>query len=179
MKCSEYWVCLWAILRDPQVRHFQQLVAVFLMESKWQLVGSISLECPQSVLSATLSQHLFQTFILQLSTLNKAKKKQTSLTVSHTAWKARYSLICSHSPLQLKQQAKISFSTELGKDDMYKCKLFISSSPVCPNMFFCSCGSVFCFYLLQCYVGTFILRTWTSTRNSTCIEEGFFQELPD
>lgn len=146
MKCSEYWVCLWAILRDPQVRHFRQLVAVFLMESMWQLVGSISLECPQSVLSATLSQHLFQTFILQLSTLNKAKKKQASLTVSHTAWKARYSLICSHSPLQEKWQAKkISLSTELRKDDMYKHNLFILSSPVCPNMFFF-------LFLWQCFL---------------------------
>ena len=152
------------------------------MESTWQLVGSISLECPQSVLSATLSQHLstFQTFILQLSTLNKARKKQASFTVSHTAWKARYSLTCSHSPLQEKQQAeKISLSTELAKVDMHKCKLFILSSSVCPNMFSCCCGSGFCFYLLQCCVGTFILRTWTSTRKATCIEENFAQELPD
>lgn len=116
------------------MRHLQQFVGR-LLDGVHVVVGFTSLECPQSVLSATLSQHLStsQTFILQLSTLNRARKKQASL--SHTAQKARYSLICSYSPLQEKWQAKkISFSTELGKDDMYNLKLFILSSPMCPNI---------------------------------------------
>lgn len=49
----------------------------------------------------------------------------------------------------------------------------------CVQTFCCCCGSVFCFCLLQCCVGTFILKTWTSTRNSIHIEESFFQELPN